>query len=199
MGELNLNLSTRPFPAYQLKTISLAVALIALIAVSIWQAYGFMQYSTLASQIKSEAQNAGVESRSLMKQVADLDARLSQPEAKNKLTEIDFLNGIIVRKTFSWTRVFAAFEELMPPGAHLNSLRPAFQSDGSVSMTIEAQAHSMTDVKELLEALQSSPLFDEVIAHTGEKEQAGVNTPVASGTDIKLSLTVRYHPEREEQ
>src|SRR5262245_24716387 len=127
MGEFDLNLSTRPFPAYQLKTLSLIVALIALVALSVWQAYGFLHYSRLSSHIKGEAQSASVDARSLNKQVAELDAKLSQPEAKNKLSEIQFLNDIIVRKTFSWTRVFAALEDLMPPGARLNSLRPSFQ------------------------------------------------------------------------
>src|SRR2546422_6707653 len=114
MGEFDLNLSTRPFAAYQLKTLSLTVALIGLIALSAWQAFGFLHYTALASQIRGEAQTAVVESKALAKQVAGLDEKLNQPEAKNKLSEIDFLNSIIVRKTFSWTRVFAAFEKVMP-------------------------------------------------------------------------------------
>jgi hypothetical protein len=198
MGDFDLNLSTRPFPAYQLKTLLLTLALLGLLALSVWQAYGFMYYSGLAALIRGDAQTAGAEARSLVKQVGDLDARLSQPEAKNKLQEIDFLNDIIVRKTFSWTRVFAAFERLMPPGAHLLSLRPSFADDDTVLMHIEAQAHSMRDVQELLEALQASPVFDEVIASTGEKEQP-TNMPASAGLELKLSLSTKYHPEREEQ
>jgi hypothetical protein len=198
MGDFDLNLSTRPFPAYQLKTVLLTLTLVGLLALSVWQAYGFMYYSGLAGLIRGDAQTAGAEARSLVKQVGDLDVKLSQPEAKNKLQEIEFLNGIIVRKTFSWTRVFAAFERLMPPGAHLVSLRPSFDKDDTVLMHIEAQAHSMQDVQQLLEALQGSPEFDEVIPSIGEKEQAN-NMPASAGMEIKLALTAKYHPEREEQ
>src|ERR1051326_2175506 len=123
MGEFDLNLSTRPFPAYQLKTLFLTIALIALIALSVWQAYGFLHYSRLASQIRGEAQSASVEARSLAKQVSQLDEKLNQPEAKNKLSEIDFLNAIIIRKTFSWTRVFATFEALMRSEEHTSELQ----------------------------------------------------------------------------
>ena len=197
MGDFDLNLSTRPFRAYQLKTLLLTLALVALLALSVWQAYGFMYYSGLSALIRGDAQTAGVQARSLVKQVGDLDAKLSQPEAKNKLQEIEFLNDIIVRKTFSWTRVFAAFERLMPPGAHLLSLRPSFDDENTVLMHIEAQAHSMADIQDLLEALQESPVFDEVIATTGEKEQP-LNQPASAGLEIKLSLSAKYHPEREE-
>ena len=43
MAEFDLNLSTRPFPAYRLVNIALAILLVVLIVVSSWQAVGFLR------------------------------------------------------------------------------------------------------------------------------------------------------------
>ena len=107
MGEFDLNLSTRPFVANQFKTLLLAVALIILLALSVIQGYGFKRYSTLANQIRGDARNAQVESEALGRRLNDMDSKLSAPQAKEKLSQIEFLNGIIAKKTFSWSRVFA--------------------------------------------------------------------------------------------
>ena len=71
MSQPDLNLSTRPFPAYQLKALLLAASLLALIGISAWQSYGYLQYSSLTSQIQGEARNAEVETVTLGRRLAD--------------------------------------------------------------------------------------------------------------------------------
>lgn len=196
MGEFDLNLSTRPFPAYQLKSILLTMALIVLVALSAWQAYGFVQYSSLAAEIRGEVRNGEIESESLRRRIAEMDLKLSQPAAMAKLNEIEYLNDIILRKTLSWKRLFASLEELMPNTVHLVGLRPDFGPAG-VLLHFEVRARSIPDIKDLIDALQSSPVFDEVKVSTQRKEQPSSGT--AAGTDVDVALTAKYHPEREDQ
>src|SRR6516162_9206574 len=131
MGQFDLNLSTRPFRGYRLQTLLLSVAFVALVATSVWQFIGFKGYSRLTSQIRNEARNAQVDVDVLGHQIDELDAKLSRPEAVDKLSEIQFLNGIIARKTFPWTRIFSDLEELMPETVHLVSLRPDVAENGT--------------------------------------------------------------------
>ena len=53
MAEFDLNLSTRPFPAYRLVNVALAIILAVLLVLSVWQATGFARYSRLARLIRS--------------------------------------------------------------------------------------------------------------------------------------------------
>jgi len=197
MGEFDLNLSTRPFVAYQFKTLLLIIALIILLALSVIQGYGFRRYSTLANQIRGDARNAQVESEVLGRRLTEMDSKLSGPQAKEKLSQIEFLNGIIAKKTFSWSRVFAVLEELMPEGVHLIGIRPDFAESGPIIVHMEVDAKSVSDVKALFDNLQSSAVFEEVSVTTEEKKPGATPTVVTPG-DLSVSFTVKYHPEREQ-
>jgi Tfp pilus assembly protein PilN len=195
MGQFDLNLSTRPFRGYRVQTLLLSLALIALIATSVLQFLGFKRYSRLASQIRGEARNAQVDSDVLGRQLAEFDAKLNRPEAVDKMSEIQFLNGIIARKTFPWTRIFSDLEELMPETVHLVSLRPDVAENGTAQLHIEVRARSVDDWAKFAAALQSVPAFDDLIVASEEKRQ---ETKTAIN-DVNFAFTVKYHPDKEGQ
>ena len=196
MGQFDLNLSTRPFRAYQLKSLLLAVALIVLVGLSTWQAYGFVDYRNRATKIRSEQRDAQVNAEALNRQLGEVDARLNRPEVVAKLTEIGFLNEIIARKHFSWTRVFATIENLIPDAVHLVSLSPSFMANGDVLLHVDVKGRTIGDVKDFIEVLESSPVFEDVNVSTEEKLTPSATTPTA---DVAVSLAVKYHPEKESQ
>jgi Tfp pilus assembly protein PilN len=196
MGQFDLNLSTRPFRGYRVQTLLLSLALIALIATSIWQVLGFKRYSALVSQIRGQEQNAQVESSVLGKQLGELDAKLSRPEAMDKINEIQFLNGIIARKTFPWTRIFSDLEELMPETVHLVSLHPDVAENGTALLHIEVRARNVQEFTKFAAALQSIPAFDNLIVNTEEKKQEANKMAT---TDSDFSFTVKYHPDKDGQ
>jgi type IV pilus assembly protein PilN len=193
MSEFDLNLSTRPFPAYRLTNLLLIVALAALIVITAWQAYGFSRYSSLAGQIRDNERTARVESEALGKRLGELETQLNKPEAAAKLTEIGFLNDLIARKSFSWTRVFADLEDLVPNDVHLTSLRPEINPDGPILMHIDLHGRDIEAVSHFVTALEDSPAFDNVIVIVEQKDD-----PTAP-KDIEVSLTVNYSPEKENQ
>jgi Tfp pilus assembly protein PilN len=165
------------------------------VATSVWQFIGFKGYSRLTSQIRNEARNAQVDVDVLGHQIDELDAKLSRPEAVDKLSEIQFLNGIIARKTFPWTRIFSDLEELMPETVHLVSLRPDVADNGTALLHIDVRARSVDDWAKFAAALQSVPAFDDLVVSTEEKKQE-LRTV---SNDVDFSFVVRYHPEKEGQ
>src|SRR5262245_53749285 len=100
MGGINLNLSTRPFPAYRATNFVLGLLLVVLIAWSVWQAFAFRHYSDLSARIREEERNARVQSEVLGGRVAELQARLDRPEAAAKIAAVNYLNNLIDRKNF---------------------------------------------------------------------------------------------------
>ena len=192
MSDYNLNLSTRPFPAYRLINLLLTSVLVILVVLTVWQAYGFMRYSALAEEIRDSERNARVESEVLGRRLAELEADLNRPEAAAKLSEIEFLNDLIARKSFSWTQVFANLENLVPDTVHLTSLRPQI-SDTGVLMSIDVRGRNIDAISEFIEALEQSPAFENVIVSIEEKRN-----PTGS-SDVDVSLTASYFPEKETQ
>ena len=187
----DLNLSTRPFPAYRLINVALLVVFAALLVITVWQAYGFVRFSSLARDIRTDERNVRAEAESLQKQVAALESTLDRPEAAAKLNEIGFINGLIARKDLSWTRLFGNLEDMVPDSVHLVSLRPDVSPGGAVVLHLEAAGRSIADVSRFIEALEKSPEFENVVVSVEQKTEPTVTT------DVNITLTANYFPQRE--
>ena len=191
MPKFDLNLATRPFPAYRLLNVALACMLIVLMLVSGWQVYGFKQFSSLSSSIRADERRARVEDEAFAKRVAELESGLDRPEASAKLNEIGFLNRLIERRSLSWTRLFANLEDMVPPSVQLLSLNPGIGANGAVTLRMQVQGRSIADVTQFIEALEQSPVFEKVVVSAEEKRDT------ASATDVDVTLTTDYYPQRD--
>ena len=196
MADFDLNLSTQPFPAYRLINIAMVCVLIALVAVSAWQAFGFVKYSDMARTIRAEEQTNRVESEALGKRVADLESRLDRPESTAKLNEIGFLNQLILQKSFSWTKLFGVLEEIVPENVHLTNLTPSVTADG-VTLKLTVRARSIADVKEFLKRMEMSPVFKSIKVNLDQKEGGTASNGVAASasTDIEVDMSTLYFQE----
>jgi Tfp pilus assembly protein PilN len=190
MGEFRLNLSTRPFPAYRAVNVGLTAVLVVLIGVSVWQAFSYAHYTKLAGQIRSQEQKARAESDALTTKSQQLETKLDTPSAKAKLTEIGYLNSLIVRKGFSWTRVFSVLEQMIPQGVHLTSLRPDVGENGRLILHIDVRGKNIVDVSDFIDLLEKSDLFENVVPHFEEKKDV-----IAGKGDVDVSLTMFYLPD----
>src|SRR5262245_13704235 len=190
---LNLNLSTRPFPAYRAINLGLCILLVVLIALSVWQTYAFLHYSNLSAQIRQEEQNSRVHSEMLGGRMAEMQARLNRPEAAAKRTAIDYLNSLIARKRFSWTRLFAILEEMVPTAVHLTSLRPEVEEGGKITLHIGVRGRTIPDIADFIGLLQNSGYFADVqVSYDEKKDGAAVG-------EFDAALTMSYMPEKEIQ
>jgi Tfp pilus assembly protein PilN len=186
----DLNLSTRPFPAYRLISLALGFVFVVLLVISVWQAWGFVQFTSMARDIRDDEQTARVEAESSGRHAAELKSRLDRPEETAKLNEIGFLNGLIARKELSWTRLFSNLEDMVPESVHLVSLRPDVK-DGAVVLSLQIVGRSIADISRFIEALERSPEFENVVVSVEEKGDP------AAATDVNVSLTANYFPQRE--
>ena len=72
----------------------------------------------------------------------------------------------------------------------LVSLRPEVGENGSVTLHLNVVGRSIADVSRFIEALERSPEFEKVIVSIEQKE------PTAA-TDVNITLTANYFPQRE--
>ena len=192
--DFDLNLSTRPFPAYRAVNVAFASVLIVLIVLSVWQAIGFMKYSKLARSVRPEEQAARVDAESLGQRVAELGSRLDRPESTAKLNEIGFLNHLILRKDFSWTRLFTNLEDMVPDNVHLTNLTPEIAANGGITLHLGVQARSIADVTAFIKRIETSPVFENVIVMAEQKNETSVSNV---SNEVTVTLTAIYYPQRE--
>lgn len=113
---------------------------------------------------------------------ADAERILSMPENHTTRDESRFLNQLIERKAFSWTRVLETLEKVMPPRVHLVSISPTLDEDNQLALKMVVAGDSRDRAIELERRMEESRRFAQTYivseaqrqSATGDSEQAEI-------------------------
>jgi Tfp pilus assembly protein PilN len=130
---------------------------------------------------------------------------LNLPENRVTRDKSQFLNELIARKAFSWTRVLENLEKVMPPRVHLVSISPSLTEDNQLALDMLVAGDSRDRAIELERRMEESRRFAQpnilreqhMESQTGDTEQVEIAaiyipeaapdesgiTKAASGTD----------------
>jgi type IV pilus assembly protein PilN len=90
---------------------------------------------------------------------ADAEEFLGRPENRNTRDQSQFLNELIERKAFSWTRVLENLEKVMPPRVHLVSIHPELDEDNQLALKMTVAGDSRDRAIELARRMEDSRRF----------------------------------------
>jgi Tfp pilus assembly protein PilN len=176
-----LNLAREPFRNERLPTLALALGCAVLLGVT--ARHALLARDLLPGRVGHvEKRLVGLEQEieTLGNESAEL-RRLSAPAPR--LKEWLVVKGLVDRRAFSWTGLFAALEKVLPPGVRLLSVAPQ-PGDGPIELTLIASGRTVEDALALLKALQANPDF-----------QGAFPNGVTEGKDgVDINCTVRYAP-----
>jgi Tfp pilus assembly protein PilN len=189
MGQFDLNLSTRPFKPYRVANLGLFALLMVLVAVSIFQIYSYQRYSTMAANSRQEEKLKRQEADLLNEQTRELNLKMNRGNASAKLSEVEQLNQLLVRKSFSWTRVLSTLEGLVPEDARLVSLQPLADQEGRIFLNMNVRGRTLADANNFLKALETSKAFGDVALAIEEKKDS------VAGNEVQFTLSAYYTPD----
>jgi len=133
---------------------------------------------------------------SLQAQIAERDnerakaqAFLDMPSNRSTRDQSQFLNGLIQRKSFSWTRVFEDLEQVMPTNLHVVSLRPELNDQNQMQLDMRVAGDTRSAGYELVHRMESSKHFQG--AQLVSESQAGES----GGTVVIASVVAIYVPD----
>jgi type IV pilus assembly protein PilN len=90
---------------------------------------------------------------------ADAEEFLNRPENRSTRDQSQFLNELIERKAFSWTRVLENLEKVMPPRVHLVSISPELDEDNQLALKMTVAGDSRDRAIELARRMEESRRF----------------------------------------
>jgi len=106
--------------------------------------------------------------RHLEQQIADRDRERGQAQTFLELNinrstrdQSQFLNELIQRKAFSWTRVFEDLERVMPNELHVVSLKPELNEQSQLQVELKVAADNRTGAVELVHRMEGSKHFQQ--------------------------------------
>jgi Tfp pilus assembly protein PilN len=125
----------------------------------------------------------------LQQQIAERDQERAQAQAyldlaANRSTrdQSQFLNGLIQRKSFSWTRVFEDLEQVMPPNLHVVSLRPEMNDQGQMELEMKIACDTRGAAVELVHRMEGSKHFQgaQLVDAGAASQEGGVAASVVA-------------------
>jgi Tfp pilus assembly protein PilN len=176
-----LNLARRPFRNERLPTVALAAGCLGLVFASGWHVLVARQLAPGRSRdVASEVVKMEEEIARLRTESADLRKVSAPPE---KLKEWVAVKKLVDRRMFSWTGLFAALEDAMPPGVRLVSVSPS-EEHGRTELKMTAVGRSNEDALGLMASLQEHPDFEGAFLDSWSEGHDGFD----------ISCMVRYVP-----
>jgi hypothetical protein len=158
---IRTNLSTRPF--YNARAVNALLALVTALVVgmTLYNAVQLVRLTTSQRTLGAKASAAEREAARLRQEAVQTLARVDQKELAIVDKAARESNTIIDQRTFSWTDVFAHFERSLPADVRVTSVQ---QQSGRQVVLIAAEARSVDDVEEFIEALEKTGAFRDVFA-----------------------------------
>jgi type IV pilus assembly protein PilN len=114
---------------------------------------------------------------------------LSRPENRTTRDQSQFINQLIERKSFSWTRVLEDLEKVMPTRVHLVSIHPELDDDNQLAIKIVVAGDSPDRAIELARRMEESRRFTRTYI---DQESSRVST---TGDTVQLNIDAIYVPE----
>ena len=106
---------------------------------------------------------------------ANAERVLNLPENRSTRDQSQFLNELIERKAFSWTRVLENLEKVMPPRVHLISINPQLDEDNQLGLKMTVAGDSRDRAIELARRMEESRRFSQtdIVSERSERSGAG--------------------------
>ena len=122
---------------------------------------------------------------------AKAQAFLDMAANRSTRDQSQFLNGLIQRKAFSWTRVFEDLEQVMPPNLHVVSLHPELNEQNQMELEMRVICETRAAAVELVHRMEGSRHFQGAQL---VEERSG-----ESGAGVVASVIAVYVPDSPER
>jgi len=149
---LNLNLATRPLRnrrLYQTAVRALGALLLILAGLA---AFAAVKYGGEAARLKASMAETSRVQAEAGREEKRLAADIAREEKLSR-ARVDLVNGIIQRKTLSWTGLLTELEHALPGPSYITTLTPSFTPEGAVALQMRVTSRSVQDLMDFITAL----------------------------------------------
>jgi hypothetical protein len=180
---LRTNLSTRPF--YNVRAVQFVLGLFAgvVLAITLFNVVQLVRLTASQRALGSSAAAAETEAARLRGEAARVRAQINPQELKIVANAAREANTIIDQRAFSWTELFAQFEDTLPADVRITAVRPRLDR-GQFIVAIGVQARRAEDLDAFIEALENKGAFHNVLAVQEQTNEAGLLEAIVDGTYV---------------
>lgn len=185
----SINLATQPYESFRRFMTQWIAILGGLVLLA-----GLLGYATFTRwhNYRAMAENVAREKQILAeldsKQAQDL-AIINRPDNHDVRERSDYINGLIVRKEVSWTKIFTDLEKMMPPHLRVLSMTPQVQED-KFMIRLQLGGDSRERAAELARRMEQSSTFRSALIVTENDGEVAAG----QGDSMRFVIEAEYVP-----
>lgn len=189
---LKINLASAPYEDARRFYVQWGFLLVVLIALT-----AFLTAAAVRTWRADHALSRGIsEERDRLQKLneqekADL-AILAESRNSDIRDHSEALNALIVRKSFSWTRIFNDLEKMMPTQLHVVSIAPQLSPSNQLQIRMMVAGASRDKAIELVQNMEKAPDFQnaQIVSENSltEKRQG------ATSDEVTFNIVAEYYP-----
>ena len=186
---LNINLASMPYEDIRRMTVRWVAGLVVLLLLTIGLCFYALNTWRESRDVNQQIATLRQEIRALDSEKAAGLALLNRSDNKTTAEQSSYLNQVIARKAFSWTRVFMDLEKLMPPGLHVISVGPDLTKNNQLQVKLKVGGNSRDRAIELVRRMEDSATFKQA-------QGLGETVPASQGAGdaIEFDISSVYIP-----
>ncbi len=166
----------------------LAIATLALVAITISGLYDARIDHKKIAELQAKIAERDHER-------ASAEAMLNRSENRSMRDKSQYLNELIARKAFSWTKAFEDLEKGMPPRLHVVSIAPELNEDNQLAIKMVVAGDSSERAIELARRMEGSQHFRDTRI---ESQTTNTQGQAKEGDVVQTTINALYVP-REQQ
>ena len=181
---LRSNLASSPIKNYSLFLLGCILLGIAVVVFTFFNLTSLSGSYSKNEELKKTIATQVSQLQILEQKGKDLQNKIARIKTPQFISETEFMNNAIKRRTFSWTALFDHFEEVLPSTVKMISVLPTV-TEKNIAINMEMAGGSLADMLELVRTLEQDPQFSDV---TLKAERSGDEEL------IYFSISLNYTP-----
>ena len=170
---LRQNLSTRPF--YNDRAVRTALAVLAAVALGLtaFNVIEILRLERSGREARQTVAQNNTQAREMREKARLIRQSINQAQLDAVQASAREANGLIDRRSFSWTELLNFFQATLPPDVRITRVAPQVDNDGRMLVAVTAISRRVDDVNEFMDALEKTGAFVDVLSRQDMVEDDG--------------------------
>lgn len=142
---IDLNLATHPMKNRRFFFLLVGILVVLVVVIVSDGAWTFGRYSRLNRNIRENAEQIEKMINDAKREELRLTRQIEEAEQTHQ-DEIDLINTLILKKSFSWVEFLSALEEALPPSCYIETLTPTLKENNQMEVRLRVAAPSLDEL-----------------------------------------------------
>jgi len=175
---VSLNLASQPLKNKKLFYLVCFLLCSLFVALSVLGGYIYVSSKGKARSIEATLNEMEQSRQRIQSEAAKYSVGI-QRAAKDYEATVEFINSLILRKSFSWVDFLSCLEDSLPDSSYIVSLAPTLTEDLQVKVRFEVISRNLDDLLKLLNSLKSFKFKDIRVLSEDSNERGFLRSEIA--------------------